>query len=818
MHSAAGLAAGRLIRERPFRAPHHTISAQGLVGGGSVPRPGEITLAHRGVLFLDELAEFARVALDALRQPLEEGRVEIMRGQRTLEFPANAILVAACNRCPCGRSADRCRCAAGERDRYLRRLSGPLLDRFDLVCEVHPVPPVELVADDVRGPSSAATRERVAGARERQRRRLRGSGALCNGDMDGRLTRRSVRLDADSAAGLVGARERTGLSGRGHDRVLRVARTIADLADRERRRLGRRRGGALVSLRRLGAAGGVSACDVCLRRSRLVALLAPRITGLLGRGGRAQGLLGLRDEDLIEAAGGRGKELVRERLARFDASAERARARRGGGVRGLPARTPIPAGSCSSFRTHPRPSSASAVRSCSRPAGARPRWRSSGPGGPSPYGTEVAYALGRGLGAAGVPVVSGLALGIDATSHRGCLDGGGAPLAVLACGPERAYPRRHRRLHEQVAERGLVVSELPPGTAAQRWSFPARNRIMAGLARMTLVVEAADPSGSLITAEFARDLGRAVAAVPGRVTARMAEGTNGLLRDGAVPVTSIEDVLDELYGVGMRPPPALELRRGPPADPGLRAVLDAVEAGLGRRRDRRPHRGHGVRGPRGTRSTRGRRTRGPRRPRRLGASRHVSARRHQGNARTAHMLGAMVPDAKTPPRLLSIAGSDSGGGAGIQADLKAFAACGAHGMTAITAITAQNTERVSAVYPLPPEAIVEQVRAVVEDIGVDAVKIGMVGNAAAIEAVVEALGLLPADVPVVLDPVMVAESGGRLLEPDAERSLRERLVPRATVVTPNLMEAAALAGLGADDRRRASSRGRCTRWGRGWSW
>ena len=141
---------GRLIRERPFRAPHHTISAQGLVGGGAVPRPGELTLAHRGVLFLDELAEFARVALDALRQPLEEGRVEIMRGQRTLEFPANAILVAACNRCPCGRSADRCRCAAGERDRYLRRLSGPLLDRLDLVCEVRPVPAVELVGDGAR--------------------------------------------------------------------------------------------------------------------------------------------------------------------------------------------------------------------------------------------------------------------------------------------------------------------------------------------------------------------------------------------------------------------------------------------------------------------------------------------------------------------------------------------------------------------------------------------------------------------------------------------------------------------------------------------
>ena len=234
MHSAAGLASGRLIRERPFRAPHHTISAQGLVGGGAVPRPGELTLAHRGVLFLDELAEFGRIALDALRQPLEEGRVEIMRAQRTLEFPANAILVAACNRCPCGRSADRCRCAAGERDRYLRRLSGPLLDRLDLVCEVRPVPTLELVGAAGEGPSSAAVRARVARARQAQRRRLAGTGALCNGDMDGRLTRRRVPLEDDVAAGLLTARERADLSGRGHDRVLRVARTIADLAGRER--------------------------------------------------------------------------------------------------------------------------------------------------------------------------------------------------------------------------------------------------------------------------------------------------------------------------------------------------------------------------------------------------------------------------------------------------------------------------------------------------------------------------------------------------------------------------------------------------------
>lgn len=154
--------------------------------------------------------------------------------------------------------------------------------------------------------------------------------------------------------------------------------------------------------------------------------------------------------------------------------------------------------------------------------------------------------------------------------------------------------------------------------------------------------------------------------------------------------------------------------------------------------------------------------------------------------------------APPPPRLLTIAGSDSGGGAGIQADLKAFAKAGAHGMSAITAVTAQSTMAVNAVYPLPPEAIVEQVRAVAGDIGVDAVKIGMVGNAEAIEAVAAALELV-GDAPVVLDPVMVAESGARLLDEEAVQALRDELVPRATVVTPNLAEAAALTGRDAAD-------------------
>jgi hydroxymethylpyrimidine/phosphomethylpyrimidine kinase len=160
--------------------------------------------------------------------------------------------------------------------------------------------------------------------------------------------------------------------------------------------------------------------------------------------------------------------------------------------------------------------------------------------------------------------------------------------------------------------------------------------------------------------------------------------------------------------------------------------------------------------------------------------------------RPAYPGGPMASPARIP-RVLSIAGSDSGGGAGIQADLKAFARCGVHGMTALTAITAQNTVAVTAVYPLPPEAIVEQVRAVAEDIGVDAVKIGMLGNAETIETVAGALDLV-GGAPVVLDPVMIAESGARLLDEEALDALRNRLVPRTAVVTPNLPEAAVLAG------------------------
>jgi magnesium chelatase family protein len=229
IHSVAGIHTDGLVSARPFRAPHHTISAAGLVGGGSPPRPGEATLAHHGVLFLDELSEFQRSSLDALRQPLEDGGVTIVRGQRALEFPTRFMLIAATNPCPCGFAGvdDRCGCGEAELRRHRRRLSGPLLDRMDLLVDVRR--PAEQELRSAPSASSAQTRGQVAEARERQQRRLAGSTARCNGDMDVRLVRRHVRLDAAAERVLSQAYAVGALSARGRHRVLRVARTIADL-------------------------------------------------------------------------------------------------------------------------------------------------------------------------------------------------------------------------------------------------------------------------------------------------------------------------------------------------------------------------------------------------------------------------------------------------------------------------------------------------------------------------------------------------------------------------------------------------------------
>jgi magnesium chelatase family protein len=234
LHSVAGIHADGLIERRPFRAPHHTISPAGLTGGGSPPRPGEATLAHHGVLFLDELSEFARPVLESLRQPLEDGSVVIVRGQRSLTFPTRFMLVAATNPCPCGYAGvgDRCRCGEPELRRHQRRLSGPLLDRIDLLVDVRRPADSELRAPPAT--SSEQARARVTAARERQRRRLQGTRARCNGEMGARVAQRVVQPDDDALAELGRSYEEGHLSARGRHRALRVAQTVADLDGRER--------------------------------------------------------------------------------------------------------------------------------------------------------------------------------------------------------------------------------------------------------------------------------------------------------------------------------------------------------------------------------------------------------------------------------------------------------------------------------------------------------------------------------------------------------------------------------------------------------
>jgi magnesium chelatase family protein len=222
-----------LMSKRPFRPPHHSVSDAGLVGGGSPPHPGEISLAHKGVLFLDELPEFNRKTLEVLRQPLEEGEVTISRALRSNKFPAEFILVAAMNPCPCGYRSDprrACSCTPPQVERYLGKISGPLLDRIDLHVEVPAVPFTQL-AEAPPGPTSASLRDQVLKARARQAERFGAKGPGVNGRMTPRQVRKYCALKPEAQSLLKAAMEELGLSARAHDKVLRVARTMADLDD-----------------------------------------------------------------------------------------------------------------------------------------------------------------------------------------------------------------------------------------------------------------------------------------------------------------------------------------------------------------------------------------------------------------------------------------------------------------------------------------------------------------------------------------------------------------------------------------------------------
>ena len=330
----------------------------------------------------------------------------------------------------------------------------------------------------------------------------------------------------------------------------------------------------------------MSACDVCLRRSALIGFLAAPIAAKLENGRRTPEILALPEEELLASVGPAWGERAAAEFESFAPDELRERVE-DAGLFALCRHAPAYPAALRGPDDAPAVIYGAGSQARLGELIEEPAVAVVGARRASAYGLEVAHALGRGLSAARVTVVSGLALGIDAAAHRGALDAGGHTIGVLACGAERAYPRTNRALYDRIVAAGVVLAELPPGTRPRRWTFPARNRIMAGLAQLTIVVEAAERSGSLITASFAGELGREVGAVPGRVTARMAAGSNRLLYDGAHFVRDAADVLDVLFGAGgwekrVAPPRGAApggAAAGPPLDPLLRGMLDRLEGG-----------------------------------------------------------------------------------------------------------------------------------------------------------------------------------------------------------------------------------------------
>ena len=221
-----------LITQRPFRSPHHTVSQVGLSGGGAIPKPGEISLAHNGVLFLDELPEFTRSAMETMRQPIEDGKITISRASGSLTYPCSVMLVAAMNPCPCGflgHPTRECTCSPAAAQRYLARVSGPLLDRIDIQIEVPPVEFEELTARGVKEESSAEIKKRVSAARSLQQQRFAGTGITCNARMTERQLEQFCAIPESGRKLLAGVFEKLGLSARAYNKILKLARTIADL-------------------------------------------------------------------------------------------------------------------------------------------------------------------------------------------------------------------------------------------------------------------------------------------------------------------------------------------------------------------------------------------------------------------------------------------------------------------------------------------------------------------------------------------------------------------------------------------------------------
>jgi DNA processing protein len=330
------------------------------------------------------------------------------------------------------------------------------------------------------------------------------------------------------------------------------------------------------------SAGGPRACGGCLRRAWLVGSLAGYIEKIASRepGQRAHELLALSDQELTRAIARKKADSFLSRAR--ERTPERLRAAVAGARGWATCRhDELYPGTLGELGDSPAVLFGRGDPTLLAGLGSADLVTVVGSRRPSGYGRELATSLGAELATAGLAVVSGMAMGIDSCAHRGALEAGGLTIAVLGTGVDVPYPPRCAHLYEEIVERGLVIGELPPGTRAWRWTFPARNRIMAALGGMTVVVEARERSGSLITATMAQDLGREVGAVPGRVGASSAAGTNDLLRDGGHVIRAAEDVLDSMLGAGAAASRSRRTARGPALEPELARVLDLVESGLG---------------------------------------------------------------------------------------------------------------------------------------------------------------------------------------------------------------------------------------------
>ncbi len=321
----------------------------------------------------------------------------------------------------------------------------------------------------------------------------------------------------------------------------------------------------------------IETCDECLRRTWLVGGLADHIARARERFGALDSLLALDDEALMTGLAGRDLDALRARRERFQP---------------VPARRRIEAAGLEAICRHAGDAYPSTLKEMADPpavvhvaggaerAGAllaEPVAAVVGARRATPYGLEVARMLGRGLAAAGVTVLSGMALGVDSAAHEGALEAGGSTVAVLAGGADVPYPASKRSLYRRLVATGCALSELPPGFAPRKWCFPARNRVIAALASVTVVVEAAERSGALITARLARELGREVGAVPGQITSSRARGANDLLFDGAHVVRGPQDILDLLFGAGGAPEASAARKKA--LEPDLAEVLDEVAGG-----------------------------------------------------------------------------------------------------------------------------------------------------------------------------------------------------------------------------------------------